>query len=117
MLDPYLIPQNKLQLPSKYTSPIEYTEALIDFIEAHKHWTTLHIVDFITLNQWDTVLEETWRQVLLPKHESEDDWIHSIIKIASGSDLNESWPESLKEFIQQARDIALPRFNQNGSIN
>ncbi|KAI8087633.1 uncharacterized protein B0P05DRAFT_531722 [Gilbertella persicaria] len=118
LLDQHLIPENHLQLPEKYAhlSPQQYAKVLLDFIEKHKHWTTMHIVDFITMNQWETIMQKEWCQALLPADEysSQDQWINSIIKIASGSDMNEEWPDSLKTFIRDTRDIALPRLNKNG---
>ncbi|KAI9487588.1 MAG: methyltransferase domain-containing protein [Benjaminiella poitrasii] len=106
-----LIPNQPLSLPEKYShlAPKEYVQALMDFIEKHRQWTAIHIVDFITLNQWE-ILPEDWRQTLLPKDESinEEEWIDSIIKITAGSD-NEQWPESLRAFIRDTRDISLSR--------
>lgn len=89
-IDEGLIPSQQLRLPEKYShlSPEEYVEALTDYIEKYRQWTTLHIVDFMTFNQWE-ILDEEWRNVLLPQDGSlGEDWINSIIQITSGSDVN-----------------------------
>lgn len=85
-----LIPSQQLRLPKKYShlSADEYVEALTDYIEKYRQWTTLHIVDFMTFNQWE-ILDEDWRNVLLPQDGSlSEDWIDSIVQITSGSDVN-----------------------------
>jgi hypothetical protein len=85
-----LIPSQQLRLPSKYAhlSPEQYMQSLMDYIEKYRQWTTLHIVDFMTFHQWE-ILDEEWRNVLLPQHGSDsEDWINSIIKITSGSEVN-----------------------------
>lgn len=84
-----LIPHEELKLPEKYAhlSPEEYMQALIDYIEKYRKWTTLHIVDFMTYNQWEEILNEEWRNVLLPK-DINDTWIDSIVQITSGSEVN-----------------------------
>lgn len=86
----HLIPKQPIQLPEKYAhlTPIEYTQTLIDYIETYRTWTTLHIVDFMTRNQWENVLPEEWRRILLPEGELGDEWIESIIGITSGSKVN-----------------------------
>jgi hypothetical protein len=88
-----LIPNEHLKLPEKYThlTAEEYVEALMDYIEKYRQWTTLHIVDFMTTNQWE-ILPKEWRNVLLPADGSmtENEWIDMIIKITSGSEVNVS---------------------------
>lgn len=84
-----LIPNEQLRLPEKYAhlSPQEYMQALMDYIEKYRKWTTLHIVDFMTYNQWEEILDEEWRNVLLPENVN-DNWIDSIVQITSGSEVN-----------------------------
>ncbi|KAI7899601.1 methyltransferase domain-containing protein [Cokeromyces recurvatus] len=117
-LNDTLIPNQQLSLPEKYAhlTPEEYIQALIDFIEKHRRWTTSHVVDFITLNHWE-ILPEKWRHVLLPTNESinEDEWVDSIMKITTGSN-NEQWPESLRTFIRDAQEISLPRITNINQI-
>lgn len=89
-IDEGLIPKEQLRLPEKYShlSPEEYVQALTEYIEKYRQWTTLHIVDFMTYNQWE-ILDEEWRNVLLPQDSNlGDDWINSIIQITSGSAVN-----------------------------
>ncbi|KAL7320683.1 hypothetical protein PS15m_000546 [Mucor circinelloides] len=113
-----LIPSEQLRLPDKYAhlTPNEYIQELMNYIEKYRQWTTLHIVDFLTFGQWN-ILNEEWREALLPPDGSisHEEWIDAIIKITSGSDVNENWPESLRSFIKDTKDIALPRINVAGS--
>ena len=113
-----LMPTEQLKLPEKYShlTPNEYIIALTNYIEKYRQWTTLHIVDFLTFSQWN-ILDVEWREALLPPDGSisHEEWIDSIIKITSGSDVNEKWPASLRDFIKDTKDIALPRINVTGS--
>ncbi|KAG1077006.1 hypothetical protein G6F42_025139 [Rhizopus arrhizus] len=132
-----LIPSEQLRLPDKYAhlTANEYIQELMNYIEKYRQWTTLHIVDFLTFGQWN-ILNEEWREALLPPDGSisHEEWIDAIIKITSGSDVNviihcglfelhtnahcfdqENWPESLRSFIKDTKDIALPRLNVSGS--
>ncbi|CEP18406.1 hypothetical protein [Parasitella parasitica] len=113
-----IIPSEQLRLPENYShlTPVEYMDTLINYIERYRQWITLHIVDFLTFDQWN-ILNQEWREALLPPNESisHEEWINSIINITSGSDVNEHWPESLRNFIRGAKEIALPRINPAGS--
>lgn len=81
----HLFPRQQIQLPDKYghLSPEEYIQVLMDYIEKYRQWTTLHIVDFMTRNQWENVLPKEWRDALLPEGDLGEEWIESIIDISS----------------------------------
>lgn len=78
------IPTQYVQLPDKYChlTPLEYTAKLIDYVKQYNHLIKIHIVDFLTLHEWD-LLDTEWQTALLPGAEN-DQWIHSIVNITSG---------------------------------
>ncbi|CDH60806.1 cra-b-like protein [Lichtheimia corymbifera JMRC:FSU:9682] len=105
------LPDRELYLPEKYShlTPHEYVKTLIAFVKQYDHLINIHIVNFITTDQWQ-LLDPEWQTALLPTDvNNEDDWIQQLINITSGNTENDTWPASLKEYVQHTRDMALPR--------
>ncbi|KAG1460679.1 hypothetical protein G6F46_005388 [Rhizopus delemar] len=105
----FLLPNYPIRLPEGYTCPEQYVLALIDYIEKYRCWTEIHFVDFITLNHWNLISED-WQHALL----NEEDLFDTITKIAFGK-YKESWPESLRSYIKETKEIELPRINPHSS--
>ncbi|KAL1920542.1 uncharacterized protein VTP21DRAFT_919 [Calcarisporiella thermophila] len=91
-------------LPIPFTSSHSYAQALIDFAQRYTHLITPHIVDFFTLPErsWE-LIDSTWREAL--ESASNDD----LLRMASQSECKDEWPESLKEFVKEAKMLSLPR--------
>lgn len=84
------LPDRELYLPAKYShlTPHEYLKTLIAFVKQYDYLINLHIVNFITTDQWQ-LLDPEWRAALLPADvNNEDDWIQQLINITSGNTEN-----------------------------
>ncbi|KAI8058590.1 methyltransferase domain-containing protein [Syncephalis plumigaleata] len=75
-----------------------------------------HVVDFFTLNHWEK-FDSTWREALLPpstlliETDCSIDCINTIyddcIQLAGHWNIKDEWPASLREYIQNAKSLAL----------
>ncbi|KAI9323276.1 hypothetical protein BX666DRAFT_1873336 [Dichotomocladium elegans] len=100
--------QRELELPSGFESPEDYVEALVSFIDQYRWLPELHVIDFFSLHHWN-LLDPEW-QVALLEGSDQPGWFESIIQIASfDGTVSPNWPESLKEYIQKAQALVLPR--------
>ncbi|GAA5815948.1 hypothetical protein MFLAVUS_009467 [Mucor flavus] len=111
--------ENKVpfRLPCKHVddTPEQYLEKLMNFYKEY-HWL-IHVLAFnvITLEEWQKFPEE-WR-VALMKHmeEAGDNWAMSILDLTSPDSDYSIWPESLRNYLETARDLALPRDVDKGT--
>ncbi|KAL0091048.1 methyltransferase domain-containing protein [Phycomyces blakesleeanus] len=115
------LPANELYLPTEcaQNSPEEYLDELITFFERYRHLTDIHVVDFLTYNQWE-LLDPEWRKALSPdpaqhhNRQAQSDWLSLMIQIASESNIDSSWPDSLQDYIKKSKALALPRVSPPG---
>lgn len=75
-------------LPPEYTDISTYVSNLCLFIDEYKSLIDIHIVDFLTKNQWE-LLPNEWREILLPNNiTNEDEWWSSLIHVSTAADLS-----------------------------
>lgn len=84
---PMAFPSTGCPLPSSYNNIYTYTNALCDFIQQYRFLTNIHVVDFLTNDQWN-LLDPEWRQALLPVDGATDDseWWDSLIHLSTAAD-------------------------------
>lgn len=78
------LPQEEVFLPESFQDSYvhDYLRELIDFEKQWRHLINIHIVDFITHNQWE-LLDPAWRTALLPNDADNDDrWLSSLVDLA-----------------------------------
>ncbi|KAI9594792.1 methyltransferase domain-containing protein [Syncephalis fuscata] len=85
---------------------------------ARFHWlANAHVVDFFTRHHWER-FELAWREALLPSkvcNETElssdlvDSVYNSCIQLAGYWEVKDSWPESFREFVKEAKLFSLDR--------
>jgi hypothetical protein len=74
-------------LPKGYDNTHSYTTDLCNFIQHYRFLTNIHVVDFLTQDQWE-LLDPAWRQALLPDGGvDEDSWWDSLIHLSTAADL------------------------------
>ncbi|KAK4515703.1 uncharacterized protein ATC70_010656 [Mucor velutinosus] len=100
-----------LPLPSKYSNdtPEQYLERLMSFYNEY-HWL-IHVLafNFVTQKEWEKFPLE-WREALMKRIEDAgDDWAFAILDLTSTKSDYSIWPESLRSYLETARDLALPR--------
>ncbi|KAG0169295.1 hypothetical protein DFQ28_003738 [Apophysomyces sp. BC1034] len=106
-----MLPTSEIQLPPTFANdtPENYLNALISFFESYRYLTDIHVVDFLTQNQWD-LIDPTWQAALLPETDTSEEWLDSLIQLAAESTIVvDAWPSTLKSFVQKAKDLPLPR--------
>lgn len=81
-----MLPPKEIQLPVQYATetPENYLNALVSFFESYRHLTDIHVVDFLTQNQWD-LIDPAWQAALLTENAGEEEWLESLIHLAAGS--------------------------------
>ncbi|KAI8138487.1 methyltransferase domain-containing protein [Fennellomyces sp. T-0311] len=107
------LPDREIYLPDGFTDPHVYLESLISFTSKFDRLINMHIVNFITDHQWE-LLDPTWRQALLPSNAEDYDWITPLVHVASANTSAENWPQSLKDYVEAAKNLALPRVPLTG---
>ncbi|CEP14918.1 hypothetical protein [Parasitella parasitica] len=100
-----------LPLPLKYSNdtPEQYLEKLMSFYREH-HWL-IHVLafNFVTHREWEKFPLD-WREALMRRvEEAGDDWAFAILDLTSTNSDYSIWPESLRNYLETARDLALPR--------
>ncbi|RUP45261.1 hypothetical protein BC936DRAFT_148397 [Jimgerdemannia flammicorona] len=100
------LPRNALPLPPAFhDSPAtDYANALIVFSKKYTWLANIHIVDFFTMAYWH-MMDPEWRDALL----SDRVGYHELMRLASFSECMEPWPDSIKQFVREAVDLALLR--------
>ncbi|KAJ3111619.1 hypothetical protein HDU96_005525 [Phlyctochytrium bullatum] len=99
-------PSVHLRLPPSHASStlLTYAHALATFFRTYAYLWQHHAVDFYTCNYFRTVLPEEWRDPLMKL--SFDD----LLALGAGvPPVDQSWPESLKTFVEESRSLPLPR--------
>ncbi|KAI9488372.1 hypothetical protein BDB00DRAFT_791895 [Zychaea mexicana] len=103
------LPDREIYLPDGFTDPQAYLESLVSFTSKFDRLINMHIVNFVGHDQW-SILPATWREALLPSNRNDDyDWISPLVCLASENTSLDGWPESLKEYVETAKKLALPR--------
>lgn len=78
------LPDREIYLPDGFTDPHAYLETLTSFMSNFDRLINMHIVNFITDNQWE-LLDSSWREALLPNDVQDYDWITPLVHVASAN--------------------------------
>ncbi|KAG0180195.1 hypothetical protein DFQ28_001635 [Apophysomyces sp. BC1034] len=81
------IPTKEIQLPPLFEKedPEHYLQALVSFIKPYQWLINVHVVDFITHQQWEQ-LDPEWRTIFFAEDHDEDDedaWFSSVIDLVA----------------------------------
>ncbi|RIA88235.1 methyltransferase domain-containing protein [Glomus cerebriforme] len=111
-----------LPLPHNYTndkdSIFNYAVTLMNFCKKYSKIADAHIVDFFTKNIWEEVIPKEWSNAFNVEYMSENEngiieeekkLMNKMIRLASFREYEEDWPESLKQFIRNTKELALAR--------
>ncbi|CAG8522304.1 844_t:CDS:2 [Funneliformis caledonium] len=104
---------------NKIDNIISYTEDLINFCKQYNSLAEAHIVDFFINDTWEIIPKE-WRDVFEVELENiirennygsnkERNFVNKMIRLASFHEYEEDWPESLKKFIRDTKELMLSR--------
>ncbi|KAK5668844.1 hypothetical protein QVD99_004626 [Batrachochytrium dendrobatidis] len=103
--------RHTLKLPKNYSNVNEYTQSLCAFINDYSWILNCHVVDIFVDNVWTTQFPEGWHALADPSICSRMD----LLALASRRILpnrNQQlapWPNTLKEFVERSKKVALPR--------
>lgn len=90
---------------SSMASLESYVAASVSFLKPYSWLWRCHVVELFTKKHWEK-LDITWLENLQNLSPGE------LLQVPSGLTL-ENWPESLKEFVTQARKLSFPRIPGN----
>ncbi|KAI9260815.1 methyltransferase domain-containing protein [Sporodiniella umbellata] len=105
------LPNRYIQLPQSHKdkSVKEYLEDLLKFFEEN-YWL-IHLLPFnvFTHRLWEN-FDISWRDAITSKmEEAGDNWVFAILDLTSETSDYSIWPDSLRQYLEKARDLALPR--------
>ncbi|GBB86592.1 hypothetical protein RclHR1_00130033 [Rhizophagus clarus] len=91
----------------------------MSFCKKYSKIADAHIVDFFTKNIWEEVIPKEWADAFNVEHmneneggiteEGENKFMNKMIRLASFCEYEEDWPESLKQFIRDTKELVLTR--------
>ncbi|KAJ3006522.1 Ribosomal RNA adenine dimethylase domain-containing protein 1 [Thoreauomyces humboldtii] len=83
--------------------------SVVNFLALHQWYLHgFHLFDFFTTNVWDGVRPHCWAD-FVDGHDGGDDLVDDLIDVALGAPIPDLWPSSLREFISEARELAMDR--------
>ncbi|RUP43241.1 methyltransferase domain-containing protein [Jimgerdemannia flammicorona] len=110
--------RDALPLPAAFRdSPADdYANALMAFSKKYTWLANIHTVDFFTMDYWH-MMDPEWTDALL----SDAVGYPELMRLASFSECMEPWPDSIKQFVREALDLALLRdvpsdYNDDGFV-
>ncbi|TPX39235.1 hypothetical protein SeMB42_g06399 [Synchytrium endobioticum] len=93
-------------LPPGFTDEVAYLDALLAFVSKYSsQWQeSWDVPNFIVADQWHQHVSPEWRVL-----DAGDTETRGLIALANHGHVEDSWPESLKSYIRDAFELALPR--------
>ncbi|KAJ3236427.1 hypothetical protein HDU81_010810 [Chytriomyces hyalinus] len=94
-----------VRLPPTHQDPVEYIESLSAFLSKFQWLSSIHAYDSLTEDFWNKSWPSEWREL------ADEEWFQSeqLIGLVKDGIVQDSWPQSLKDYIHACKDLSLPR--------
>jgi len=112
MIMAHFLPSKELLIPPHLgdLTPFQYLEHLVSIRDKYNALATVHIVDFFTKNYWE-LIDVEWQKALMQEDQCDDDFIDTLMDLASHYECKPHWPQSLKDYVQEMKTCQLPSFD------
>ncbi|KAI8828275.1 methyltransferase domain-containing protein [Chytriomyces cf. hyalinus JEL632] len=94
-----------MRLPPGHQDPTEYIESLSKFLAKFQWLSSIHAYDSLTEDFWNKSWPSEWRAL------ADEDLFESeqLIGLVKDGTVQDSWPQSLKDYIHACKELSLPR--------